>query len=240
MRSKTLNIIITIFVLVPMGLLAQGQQPSASAQGQKPSPPTAQPQASPMLPETAKIAYIDLERALSQCGEGQREFGELQKFTEEKSNELRKRQEELDKLKNQLQAQARTLSDDSRMQMQREIDQKEKELNRFREDTQSDIDERRNNALNKIGTKMQGIINSYAKEQGLAMVLVFSQQTVPLYAYLDARYDITNEIIQRYDKTYPVSAAQSQQGQAPSAQPQAPATQPQAPAAQPQGNKPKP
>lgn len=215
---KTLYVAAAIF-LSATWLAAQQQTGQAQPQ---PAPQQAAPP-QPLPAEPAKIGFIDFERALTEVEEGKREFGALQKFVDEKSAELKIKQDELEKLRKQLQTQDRTLNDEARASLQRDIERKETDLRRFTEDTQRDIDSRRNVVVQRIGTKMQPIINSFAKEKGLGAVFVVSNQTVFMYAYLDPAYDITDEVIQRYNQAHPLAPAQA--AQPPKEAPKQPAPQ---------------
>lgn len=156
-----------------------------------------------------KIGFIDLERALLQVEEGKKEFGDLEKFVKDKENEAKGKQDAIEKQRQQLTAQDKNLKDDAKAQIQRDIDSKMTELERFTQDTQREIDARRTAAINKIGNKMQPIINALAKDQAYAAILVYSPSS-PLYAYIDLeKYDVTNAVIERYNKTAsPAAAAQ--------------------------------
>lgn len=169
----------------------------------KPAEPVAAMQAAGF-----KLGFLDLERALLQVEEGKKEFGDLEKFVRDKEGEAKSRQDAVENLRKQLAAQDKNLKEDAKAQMQRDIEGKMTELDRFTQDTQREIDSRRTAAINKIGAKMQPIINALAKDQSYSAILVYSPNS-PLYAYIDLeKFDVTNAVIERYNKTAPAAAAQ--------------------------------
>lgn len=211
--SKMRTFVSFVLLLTSASLFAQQtapqQNPPANkpAQGQQQNPPAkpAQPEAkSPAPTGPFKIGFINLEQALSQVEEGKKEFGELEKFVTSKRTQLESRQGEIDKLRKQLEAQSSTLNDEAKGRMQRDIDQKETEMRRLTEDAQRELESKRNVIIDKIGKKMQPLINTIAKEQNYAAIFIFSPQAAPLYAYIDLdRFDITNEVVKRYNVAHP-------------------------------------
>jgi outer membrane protein len=152
----------------------------------------------------ARLGFINLERALAEVQEGKSLFGELQGFIDKKNLELKTRQDDLSKRQEQLRTQERTLSEESKIEIQKDIEEKRTGLTRFQEDTSKEIDRRQNANVQRIGQKMQPIIQAYAKEKGLTAIVIWSPQ---LYAYVDETVNVTDEIIKRYDAQHPFAPA---------------------------------
>ena len=162
----------------------------------------AQQQTAPASPNLgpARLGFINLERALAEVQEGKSLFGELQGFIDKKNQELKTRQDDLAKRQEQLRTQERTLSEESKLEIQKDIEEKRTALTRFQEDTSKEIDRRQNANVQRIGQKMQPIIQAYAKEKALTAIVIWSPQ---LYAYVDETVNVTDEIIKRYDSQNP-------------------------------------
>jgi Skp family chaperone for outer membrane proteins len=122
-----------------------------------------------------------------------------------KSTELQKRQKELDALSNQLEVTGSKLNDDARAELAEQIEAKTTELDRFKQDTQKDIDNRRNKLQNLIATKMLKSIDKVAKEKGLSVVQFIGIANI--YGYIDPGLVITDEVIKAYNVMYPPAAA---------------------------------
>jgi Skp family chaperone for outer membrane proteins len=192
-----LGILLASFALAG---LAAAQAPPAQAPAQAPAP------AAPAVIPPAKIAWINLEEAILKSEEGKRELGEVQKFVEKMNQQLQGLQKELDALRNQLQVQADKLTDDARADMEEQIDAKQTNLQRFQQDTQKEIDNRRNRATNTLGRKMVPVIEKVSKEKGLSALFYLNSARD---GWVDPSMIITEEIIKAYNQAYPLSAARA-------------------------------
>jgi outer membrane protein len=182
-------IAVAVMMLAALTILAQAaQQPAAAG--------------APAL-GNARLGFINLERALAEVQEGKSLFGELQAYIDKKNLELKSRQDELTKKQEQLRTQERTLSEETKLELQKDIEERRTNLTRFQEDTSKEIERRQNVNVQRIGQKMQPLIQVYAKEKGLTAIVIWTPQ---LYAYVDENVNITDEIIKRYDTANPFPA----------------------------------
>jgi len=182
-------------LFLPAGL-SMAQAPAAQAQAE----------AAPAAIAPVKIAWISLEEAILQTEEGKRELGEVQKFVEKKNQELQAYQKELETLRTQLQVQADKLTDEARDELEEQIDAKQTSLQRFQQDTQKEIDTRRNRVTNAIGRKMLPVIEKVCKEKGLNALFFYNPSRD---GWVDPSLIITAEIIKAYNAAYPPGAAKA-------------------------------
>jgi Skp family chaperone for outer membrane proteins len=187
-----LFILIAVFWM-PLVLGAQTSEPPASV-----------PSSAAITP--AKIAWMNLEQAVFTCDEGNSMFGEIQKFVEEKNAELDALQKESENLVNQLQVQGSKLTDEARADLENQVQSKELALERFQQDTRKEIENRQVRASNYIGKRMQAVIEKISKEKGLGAVMILNSGRD---AWVDPSLIITEEIIEAYNQTYPVSAGKT-------------------------------
>ena len=161
-----------------------------------------------------KVGIINIQQAIAQSADGQKAATALQaKFTP-KRNELEKMNGELTALQEQLRNQEKTLSDDARNKLMRQIDDKTRALNRANEDAQAEFQTAEQDAINEIGQKMMGVITEFAEKGGYSMVLdVSSPQTPVLYA--DQPSNITQAVIEAYNKAHAAPAAAAPAAAAP-------------------------
>lgn len=161
-----------------------------------------------------KVAIMSIQMAIAQSQEGQEAAKTIQTRFAPKRAELEKQQKEIADLQNQLTNQARTLSEDARNRLQRQIDDKTRVFNRTNEDATTEFQQAEADAINEIGRKMMQVISDYAQKNGYTVVLdVSSPQTPILYA--DTGMDITPKIIELYDQANTKPAASSAPGSAP-------------------------
>jgi outer membrane protein len=152
-----------------------------------------------------KIGVIDFARAIGQSAEGKAAISEFQKKVDAKRDELAKSNSEIEQLQKQLNDQAKTLNDDSRAALARSIESKTTALQRAQEDAQKEFSQLQGEIYNRIGGKVFPVIQQYAKDNGLTVVIDTSQQGNQLI-YADPTTDITEEIVKKFD-ALPSSAA---------------------------------
>ena len=151
-----------------------------------------------------KIGVINLTAAIASTGEGKKAIADLQAKYQPKQQELERLQNEIQALQDQLSKQSPTLSDDEQRRMTRDLEEKQKILKRSTDDAQSDFTADRDEAVRRIGQKMVRIIQDYAPPNGFILVIDGAQ--VPIY-YAAKDVDLTAEIVKRYDAANPVSEA---------------------------------
>src|SRR5881275_1388928 len=151
--------------------------PSAAAS----NPASASPTAPAVTNSTGtKIGTINIEQAIFASNEGQKEFEALSKKLEPKQTELKGQNDEVESLKKQLNTQGDKLNDQSRANLVKTIESKQKSLQRSLEDAQSDFQAQQNDVLNRVGAKMMNVLDKYAKENGYALILDVSNQNSPV------------------------------------------------------------
>ena len=89
--------------------------------------------------------------------------------------------------------------------MQRKIENEDRALRRFQEDSQTEITARRDELMGKVGEKIQAIIEEYAQKQEFGAIFLRSEAQV----YVAPSLDFTQEIIRLYNERYPVSGGSS-------------------------------
>ena len=191
MNRVMLFVLIALFC-VPVIVLAQApaQTPAAAAPAAAIQP--------------VKIAWINPEQVIFTCDEGKIRFGEIQKYVEDKNTELDGKRKELEKLRNNLSVQGSKLTDEARDELARQIDEKQTAIQRFQEDTQKQIEARRNSATSYVGKRMQAAIEKVAKDKGLDAILYLSQDRD---AWVDTKLILSEEVVKIYNQLHPVAGA---------------------------------
>jgi len=195
MTRKLLHFILAIAVLLSVSALAQNGIAAA------PSVPT------PAATNT-KIGIINIQEAIFASNEGRRDFEALNKKFEPKQSELQTINKEIDDLKKQLTAQGDKLNEDAKSVQVRQIEQKQKSLQRSYEDAQAEFQGQQNEILNRIGQKLLGVLDKYAKDNGYTLILdVSSQQSPVLWAGPSS--NVTEPIVNAYNAQSGVPAPAS-------------------------------
>jgi len=119
----------------------------------------------------SKIGTINVEGAIFASNEGQRDFDTLSKKLEPKQNELKAKNEEIDGLKKQLNTQGDKLNEEAKNSLAKQIETKQKALERDAQDAQEDARNQENEIAQRILQKMAPMIVDYAKNNGFALII---------------------------------------------------------------------
>ena len=161
-----------------------------------------------------KIAIINMQDALMRTQEGQELMRELQKKYGPTRQRLESQRQELQSLRDQLSRGANTMSDEARRKLTREIQSKERSMQRDAEDAQQEFTETQQKASGAMGQKLIAVIDKHAKANGFSIVFDISAPQSPVLFALNEIL-ITNDIIALYDQANPVADAPAAPAAAP-------------------------
>jgi outer membrane protein len=198
---------------------------AAPAANTPPPPPQAVP---------AKIALIAFEQAVFATNEGQKAVQDVQKKYEPKKAQIDTLAQEVESLKKQLQGAPGTLSDEERATRLKNIDTKEKQLNRDAEDANNSYQAEVQEAYGKVARKVSAVVQSYVAQNGYTLLLDVSNQqnSNVMWATQNPNIDITLAVVNAYNTSSGVAAPppSAPSAGAPAARPRAttprPATKP--------------
>lgn len=182
---------------------------TAPSTGGLPAAPGAAPDPPAMATNAggSKIAAINIEGAIFASNEGQRDLDALQKKFEPKSTDLKGKNDEIDSLKKQLNTQGDKLNDDAKATLQRQIDQKQKELDREAQDAREDFQSQQNEIGQRILQKMAPIILKYAQDNGVGIIVdTSSPWPQGPVVWNSPSVDITKPVVEAYNVQSGVAA----------------------------------
>ncbi len=167
-----------------------------------------------------KVGIIHIQNAIIGTKDGQVAAKSLEERFMPRRKEVEKKQADIGAMQNQLRASSNTASEDVKNKLMRDIDVKQKSLQRDAEDFQAEVDQEQQKVLGELGGKIMAVIDKYATDNGYAIVIdVSSQQSPVLYAA--TAIDITREIVGLYDRNAPSAAKPPAPAAAPAAAPPA-------------------
>ncbi len=192
--------------------MAQEASPQAPATP-APAPATAQSAAPTALPPpqavAARIAFIELIDAAAATNEGQKAVAEVAKKYEPQRTKLEALKADIDSLTKQLQSAPATMSDDEKNSRARNIDTKQKQLQRDADDAQTAYGTDVQEAIQKVEQKLGPVIVKYLLTIGFSMLL--DNTGPPQQGGLNLLWapgtDITEAIVAQYNATTPGIAA---------------------------------
>ncbi|HXM23806.1 MAG TPA: OmpH family outer membrane protein [Terriglobales bacterium] len=200
MTRKLARFLLATVFIFSVAALAQ----TASADPALPAAPSATPAATTPDPTLAgtgnKIGTINIEQAIFASNEGQRDFEVLSKKLEPKQTELKNMNDEVESLKKQLSTQGDKLNEDSRGTLVKQVEEKQKKLERSVQDARDDAQSQQNEIAQRILQKMAPIIVKYAGDKGFGLIMDTSNpwpQGPVLWA--GPSVDITKAIVETYN-----------------------------------------
>ena len=145
--------------------------------------------------EGVKFGSVDIQKVLilSDAGKEAKEqlAGKANKIEGEKSS----REEELKKLKAELERQNVVLADDARKAKEQNFMQKRKELDRFLKDAQEEIQAKNDELTNRIVDEVVKIIQEYGRKNGYTIIFVKNEGMI----YVDEKADLTDEVLKAFN-----------------------------------------
>ena len=146
---------------------------------------------------TMKIGVVDFQKAMELSSEGKAAKAVFQKEVERIQRDLKGRQDELNKLKEEIELQGAMLTPEARAEKQRQYENKLRDFKRLYEDYQEEMRREDAQLSEKILRKLMQIIEVYGEANGYDLILEKTQSAV---LYKSELLDITLEIIREYDK----------------------------------------
>jgi len=147
-----------------------------------------------------KMGTINVEQAIFASNEGQRDFDALSKKLEPKQNELKGLNDEVDNLKKQLNTQGEKLNDQARATLVKQIEQKQKSLERAVQDARDDAQNQQNEIAQRILQKMAPLLVKYAADNGYGVIIDTSNPwpNGPVL-WAGPSVDITKPVVEAYN-----------------------------------------
>ena len=153
----------------------------------------------------SKIATVQIQKAVLSTDDGKKAVADLEARFKLRRFELDRREEELDELRKRLRDE--TLGDETRAAVQRDLTDKSKALARTHDDFQAEIEREQKRILQELASKMNRVIDSYARKKRLAVVVDVGNQETPVI-WMNTGIDITDAVVKLYASMYP-SVSQS-------------------------------
>lgn len=151
------------------------------------------------VPDTKKIALVDLQRVLMETSQGKTAKADLEKAVAKSSARLERKAADLQKSYEDLQAKANLLSEAELYKRQQDLMTADQELQQLYAEAQDDLAKKEGLLMEKIYKNASTVVAKMAKDEGVQIVLVKSELTV---LYANPQLDITNKVIVAYDKKF--------------------------------------
>ena len=203
-----------------------GQAPAPAAPRPAAPAPAPAPAAAPAPPparfqDGLKYAYVRIDRIAAESSEGKVLNERVKALNDQKVRELNEKNKALQSAQQKLDSGGNVLNDTARAQLTAEIERQQRDIQRFTEDAQQDLQALQQQLQEEFTRKLNPVLDKVAKEKQVHMVFNATESGL---VWADPTMDLTSDIIKALDSAAPAAAAPA---------PPAATTKPAAPAAPP-------
>ena len=143
-----------------------------------------------------KIAYVDIQKAVNESNAGKDAKKVITKDVEKFQGQIADKQKILQTMKESLEKQAPMLNPDARATREKEYQNKLREFQRWGEDTQNEINQKRMEIERNISIGLQKVIQKVGADEGYTLILEKNESIV---LFVSRALDITDRVIKAYD-----------------------------------------
>jgi outer membrane protein len=144
---------------------------------------------------TPKIGYIDLQRVILESKAGKTAKSAFEREFNQKAATIEQKKTALDQEKANFVKQSAVMDEEARLRKADELQRKEKDLNRTRDDYRDELQRRDLDLSKQILSKVVEIINNIGKSEGYELILEKSEGGV----LCCKGADITDRVIKAFD-----------------------------------------
>jgi len=162
-----------------------------------PKPVATQPPSPPKpFPQGAKMAFVNLQAVFQLSADGKAAAARVQSLTSEKQAQIAERQKVLQASQQKLQTGGTLMNEQSRGQLEKDIERQQRELERFQQDAQAELQDLQTELNDGFQKKLFPVLAKMAEEKGLQML--FSAGDAGLI-WADEGLNLTEEAVKRLD-----------------------------------------
>jgi Skp family chaperone for outer membrane proteins len=184
-----------------------GQAPAPGA----PRPAAPAPTAAPALPpaptvkfqDGLKYAYIRIDRIAAESSAGKGLNERVKALNDQKVRELNDKNKALQSVQQKLESGGSVLNDTARAQLQAEVDRQQRDIQRFTEDAQQDLQALQQQLQEEFTRQLNPVLDKVAREKQVHMVFNATESGL---VWADPSMDLTSDVIKALDTTAPAPA----------------------------------
>jgi outer membrane protein len=145
----------------------------------------------------AKFGYVDVQKALNLSEAGKEAKEQLSGKVKRYQDEINTKQEELKKLKDDLERQGVILSESKKAEKEKEYSAKLKDFQRFTKDAQDELQGRDEELTKKILESFEKVVQEYGRKNGFT--LIFARTGSEGIIYFDDKIDLTELLVKQFN-----------------------------------------
>jgi outer membrane protein len=211
MTRKFAPVVLLFAAVLSLAALGQtGTAAAAPAAAAPASAPAAAPAATTPAGVVNKVGIINIQGAILASNEGRRDLEALDKRFDPKRTELTNLNKEVEDLKKQLNTQGDKMNEDARNNLVRNLETKQKQMQRASEDAQNEYQQQQGEIAQRILQKMAPVIDKFAKDNQYTLLIDVSQPWPQgQVLWFGANTDVTRAVLDLYNAQSGVAAPPS-------------------------------
>ena len=183
----------------PAAQVAPAPQKPAAPAPAAPATATQKPASTPPLvkfQEGLKYAFLNVQYIVANSSEGKALNAKAQALQEQKAKELNEKNKQLQASQEKLEKSGTVMSDQARQQLQLDIERQQRDLQRFTEDAEQDVQRLAQQLQVEFERKLRPVLDTVAKEKGIHFIFNAADSGL---VWAEPSMDLTGEVLQAFD-----------------------------------------
>jgi len=149
----------------------------------------------PVFAADTKLGNVDMQKILMLSDAGKEAKEQLAIKAAKYEAEKNLKEEDLKKLKGELEKQSVLLSESARTAKEKDYQQKLKEYQRFLKDAQDDLQAKNDEYTNKIVDEIVKVVQEFGRKNGYTYIFVKNESMI----FMDDKVDVTDELLKQFN-----------------------------------------
>ncbi len=150
----------------------------------------------PVLAADIKIGFVDIQKAVNECNSGKEAKKAIVKEVEKLQRLVAEKQKELQTMKDSLEKQSPMLTPEARVNKEKEFQNKGREFQRWMEDNQNELNQKRMEVERNISLGLVKVIQKMGTDEGYTIILEKNENIV---LFASKAIDLTDKVIKLHD-----------------------------------------
>ncbi len=144
-----------------------------------------------------KIATINMQKVVRNSAAGKKAMEELSQKFEALKQKLKAQQDEIKAFKNDIAKKAPLMSEDARVQKERELQKMLRDFKEKSDDAQFEMRQAETKRMEPVLKKLEKVVQQVGKDGGYTLII---EENMPGLYYFDSAVDITDMVIKAFNK----------------------------------------
>ena len=152
---------------------------------------------------TGKVGVLNVRAAILGTAEGKLASAELQSQFAPRQTELENMNKQINDLRQRLASCEGKCSQEEVARLTTQGQRLAQQLERKQNEMQEDANAAQADVFDRLGRKLNDVLDRYARENGFIVLFDYSAQNTPIVNFSN-QVDVTQDIVRLYDQAYPV------------------------------------